>query len=128
MRNPINHPSVIFRRSAVLDVGSYQDVPLFEDYYLWMRLIQRGYRVENQDEVLLYFRIGNMMKRRHGIAYFRKEIQFFKRLKRERLASNSTFFALIAARLPFRILPLKILKVIYALFLREGSFINKRLN
>lgn len=128
MRNPMNHPSVMFRKTAILDVGSYKDVPLFEDYYLWMRLIRKGYRIENQDEVLLYFRIGNMMKRRHGIGYFKKEIQFFRRLRTEGLTSNSTFLALIAARLPFRILPLAILKVIYATFLREGSFINKRLN
>lgn len=33
-RNPLNHMSVMFRKSAVLSVGGYEQVSLFEDYFL----------------------------------------------------------------------------------------------
>lgn len=33
-RNPINHPTVVFRRQAVEKAGGYQHFYLFEDYYL----------------------------------------------------------------------------------------------
>lgn len=38
-RCPINHPAAMFRKSAVLLAGGYQLFPLFEDYYLWIRLL-----------------------------------------------------------------------------------------
>lgn len=34
MRNPFNHPCVMYRKSDVEAVGSYQDFYLLEDYYL----------------------------------------------------------------------------------------------
>lgn len=127
LRNPMNHPTVIFRKSAVLSVGSYKEMSLFEDYYLWLRLLKKGYRLENIDETLLYFRIGNMVTRRQGLQYFKKEIYFFKRLKKEGLINKYAFFLLIATRLPFRILPSKMLGLIYKAFLREGNFLSRRL-
>lgn len=33
-RNPLNHPAVIFRKSAVERAGGYKHFPLFEDWYL----------------------------------------------------------------------------------------------
>ena len=37
--NPVSHPSVMMRRSAVLEVGNYRDLPAGkEDYDLWARL------------------------------------------------------------------------------------------
>ena len=33
-RNPLNHMTVMFRRSAVLEVGNYQHFPYLEDYSL----------------------------------------------------------------------------------------------
>lgn len=32
-RCPVNHPVVMFRKSAVLKAGGYKHFPLFEDYY-----------------------------------------------------------------------------------------------
>ncbi len=42
-RNPINHMTVAFKKSAVQAVGSYRHAPLFEDYDLWVRLLVAGY-------------------------------------------------------------------------------------
>lgn len=37
-KNALLHPSVMFRRQLVLDLGGYHDIRLMEDYELWLRL------------------------------------------------------------------------------------------
>lgn len=127
LRNPINHPTVVFRKSAVLAVGSYKHMPLFEDYYLWLRLLKAGYKIENMDHPVLHFRLTNMLKRRHGLAYFKKEIHFFSTLYKEGLIPKEQYLLMLTIRLPFRILPRKVLALIYDNLLREGGFISRKL-
>ena len=50
-RCPVNHPVVMFRKSAVLKAGGYKHFPLFEDYYLWVRMLMNGARFYNIQEV-----------------------------------------------------------------------------
>ena len=54
--NPISHPSVLFRRSAILQVGNYRDLANIEDYDLWLR-VARQYKIANLDRHLLEYRI-----------------------------------------------------------------------
>lgn len=56
--NGIAHPTVLFRRSAVLEAGNYRDVgPInVEDYDLWLRMSAR-HQLANLDVALLYYRI-----------------------------------------------------------------------
>jgi len=69
-RNPLNHPAVIFRKSAVERAGGYKHFPLFEDWYLWARMMQCGARFANIQECLLHFRTSSdMFKRRGGMKY-----------------------------------------------------------
>jgi glycosyltransferase involved in cell wall biosynthesis len=65
-RNPFNHMTVMYKKSSVLAAGNYMDCPLFEDYFLWCRMLQNGCRVANLDEVLLKMRGGEGMYRRRG--------------------------------------------------------------
>ena len=37
----------MYKKDAVLDVGSYQDFYLLEDYYLWLRMLIAGYKGYN---------------------------------------------------------------------------------
>jgi len=118
-RNPLNHPSVMFRKSDVLSVGSYQHMPLFEDYYLWIRLLKKGYKIANLAEALLHFRIGNdMIGRRHGFSYLQKEIRFLKAAKQIGHINNIQYIKSLAIKLPLRLLPKSILRYIYKIFLR----------
>lgn len=61
-RNTIFHPSVMFRRSAVLQVGNYRDLYLqwnkvnIEDYDLWLRVAQK-YKLANLKIPLVKYRI-----------------------------------------------------------------------
>lgn len=80
-RNPFNHMTVVFRKEKVLAAGSYQDMYLVEDYFLWCRMSLRGCVFANVPEVVVYARTGkDMFKRRGGYKYFKswKAIEEFK--------------------------------------------------
>lgn len=74
-RNPFNHPCVMYKKSAVEAVGSYQDFYLLEDYYLWLRMLMAGYQGYNLQEPLLHMRAGSdMYRRRSGYRYAKSQI------------------------------------------------------
>jgi glycosyltransferase involved in cell wall biosynthesis len=55
---PFLHPTVMFRKEAVLAAGGYPDDALnFEDWLLWIELMEQG-KVCNLDEVLVNMRIN----------------------------------------------------------------------
>jgi glycosyltransferase involved in cell wall biosynthesis len=53
---PITHPSVMFRRAAVIAAGAYRDGDFPEDYELWLRLTVHGCRMAKIDRCLLDWR------------------------------------------------------------------------
>ena len=78
-RNPINHMTIAFKKQAVIDSGNYIDMMYFEDYYLWVRMMSKGYTFYNIQEVLIDVRGGNdMIKRRGGKKYIKPIINFEK--------------------------------------------------
>ena len=94
-RNPINHPAAVIKIESALHVGGYLDMPYFEDWYLWERMIGAGYRVMNADEFLVDFRATDeMVSRRFGSEYRKFERLFYFRRLQE--ANISRFLLLIA--------------------------------
>ena len=70
---PFNHVTVMYKKSAVLRAGNYQNAPLMEDALLWVRMIQSGAKCRNIGDCLVYVRTGYaMIERRGGYAYFQK--------------------------------------------------------
>ena len=69
--NPLCHPSVVFRRKVVLNVGGYLGGLHAEDYDLWVRLsVAPENRFANLDEVCLGYRgVGVGVARRSRFAY-----------------------------------------------------------
>ncbi|UYM15702.1 glycosyltransferase [Endozoicomonas euniceicola] len=65
-RNPMNHMSVMFKKSDVIRSGGYKDFKFMEDYYLWLRMINAGVNFENIDSCLVYARAGKAMFERRG--------------------------------------------------------------
>lgn len=118
-RNPFNHMTVLYKKSVVEEVGGYKDMPGYEDYYLWIRLLKHN-KGMNLDKSLVFARIGNdMIKRRHGLEFFKKEFQFQSRLKAENLISPLSFYKNLIIRCFPRVLPIYILKIIYSKVLRK---------
>lgn len=59
-RQPFIHPSMMFRKEALLAIGGYSEAAhciLCEDYDLLLRLYAAGYRGMNQQEVLLDYTV-----------------------------------------------------------------------
>jgi len=56
VESPFAHPSVVFRREAMNEVGGYQEHGWPEDYDLWLRLYTAGARFAKVPEVLLEWR------------------------------------------------------------------------
>lgn len=118
-RCPFNHPTVMFKKSAVLKAGSYKKMPFFEDYYLWIRMALAGCTFQNSEEVLLNYRIGNnMISRRHGLKYAKHEQAFFKSCYKQGLINFPQLLRFMA-RYPIRLMPMSMLEKFYTVVLRK---------
>ena len=91
-RNPFNHPCVMYKRSAVEAAGGYQDFYLLEDYYLWIRMLQKGSQGFNLQEPLLWMRAGSdMYKRRAGWKYAMSQKALFKYMKDSKFINSGQY-------------------------------------
>lgn len=119
-RNPINHPTVIFKKEKVLNVNGYEDYPFFEDYYLWAKMIKDGCKFYNIQQYLYKFRGGpSMYKRRGGIKYVNKVIFFEKGLLKLDLISKTIFIKNIFKRSIVALVPNNFRNKLYQIFLRK---------
>ena len=70
----LNHVTVMFKKSAVISAGNYQDWFWNEDYYLWVRMMLKGCTFANLPDVLVNVRSGlDQYARRGGMKYFKSE-------------------------------------------------------
>ncbi len=121
-RNPINHMSVMFKKSVVLEVGNYKDFQGFEDYVLWLEIIKRGYNVINMPDILVNVRAGdNLIIRRRGLKYFIKEFEFQKYCYKKGYIKIFHLVTNMIIRIFIRLSPKFIVKKFYEKRLRENS-------
>ena len=119
-RNPMNHPVVFFKKSAVLRVGGYEHCPMFEDYWLWVRLLNNRVQFYNIQESLFLFRAYILMyERRGGWDYVRYEYRFFNKARHIQFITTFIFFKNLMIRLGFRLVPNKIRALLYKKILRK---------
>lgn len=73
-RCPLNHVTVMFKKSSIQKVGGYIDWFWNEDYYLWIRMYLANMLFANVPETLVNVRVGrDMYKRRGSWKYFKSE-------------------------------------------------------
>lgn len=119
-RNPFNHPCVCFKKQAVFDAGSYKEFPLFEDYYLWVRMLQNGAKGGNIPETILYMRAGvDMYNRRGGFSYAKKAVRFRWHLRKMGFSSMADFIKSAGGQVVVSIMPNKLRQVFYKKILRK---------
>jgi glycosyltransferase involved in cell wall biosynthesis len=122
-RNPVNHPSVMFRKSKVIEAGNYNgDIMLFEDFSLFIRMLQKGYSFYNIQECLLYFRTGigiEVIKRRSGLFYIKNEWKFSKLALKIGSLNLLEWLFYICTKLPLRLMPQRVILFVYNQFLRH---------
>lgn len=118
-RNPFNHPTVMFRRQAVLDAGNYQEMLWFEDYLLWINMLLNGSKMMNLQESLVYYRVGpEMFQRRGGWRYVRREWRLQRQLYDKGFISLGEFLKNGMARTAVRLMPNSLRGMIYKKALR----------
>lgn len=121
-RNPFNHPCVMYKKSAVLDAGEYQDFPLFEDYYLWIRMLANGARAYNLSDPLLYMRAGaEMYSRRGGFAYLKKVLRFRRYMLKNKHCSLFDFLKTVCGQAVICLMPIKLRIFLYSRLLRKKT-------
>ncbi len=93
-RTPMNHVTVLCRREALLRVGGYPEFsgPGFEDYYLWIKLLARGYVLRNIPQLCCKVRVsGAQYSRRGGWGYFQNALAVQRLLRKEGMVSPVRF-------------------------------------
>lgn len=114
LHDPFNHPTVVYRRSAVIAAGGYGDLPLMEDYWLFVRMIANGARVVNVAEPLVYYRVGDgAYERRGGRELLRSELRLQREMRREGFISRSQYWRNVLVRGGYRLVPTPIRRPFY---------------
>lgn len=119
-RNPLNHPSVMFRRSVALHAGNYKNEKFFEDYSLWIRMLQNGARLGNMEHPLVFARAGKAMQlRRGGVRYAMCEISMLNKMRSSGFISIREFFISVLVKTPIRLLSASLRDKFYDAALRS---------
>lgn len=103
-RNPLAHPSVMFRRSFFDKAGLYPtDTLRFEDGGLWLKGFKAGCQFANIPEVLLRMRVNeDFYKRRNSPEKTKLDLNYRKQVIRELELSRSNYIYAYARYYLFR--------------------------
>jgi GT2 family glycosyltransferase len=126
-RDPFNHPTVVYRRSAVLAAGGYTDMALLEDYLLFTRMVEAGAAPANLAEPLVYYRVGaGAYARRGGTALLRSELRLQRRFRELGITSRAEYLRNVAVRGGYRLVPEGVRKVAYRRLLANRTGATRR--
>lgn len=121
-RNPFGHPSVMFKKNKVLEAGNYRQYYLCEDYDMWIRMIEKGAKCYNFQEILTYMRIGeDFYKRRGGIKYLKSILKFKKEQYSKGFYSYRDFFISSFTSIVVCLMPNTLRERFYKKILRKGK-------
>lgn len=121
-RNPFNHPAVMYKKSAVLDAGSYQDFFYLEDYHLWIRMLSRGAKGKNIAEPMLLMRVGSgMYSRRGGRKYIASQIRLFSYMRSIGYITRLQWLSSVFSRTVAGLVPSNIRALLYQKLLRKQT-------
>ena len=122
-RDPFNHPTVVYRRSAVLAAGGYTDMALMEDYLLFTRMVEAGARPANLAEPLVCYRVGaGAYARRGGRRLLRSELMLQRRFRKLGITSRAQFLRNVVVRGGYRLVPESLRRTAYrALIANRGA-------
>ena len=117
-RCAILHPTVMYKKSSVLKVGNYRDIPLYEDYDLFARmLLEHNLKAYNIQDNLYYIRINDdFFKRRGGIKYALTSLNFKWHMYRRSLIGFFDFVVSGFGQFIICVLPNHIRKIFYKYF------------
>ena len=104
-RMPFNNPTMMFKKTAVLDSGNFKAFGLVEDYYMWARVIAKGYKTANVSDVVVDMRVDPALyDRRGGWNYFHKNKMVFDEMKKLGLLSFKDYYCTLSIRFVVQVL------------------------
>lgn len=119
-RNPFGHPSVMLRKSKIIEAGNYREYYLCEDYDMWIRMIEKKARCYNIQDILVYMRVSkDFYKRRGGIKYLKSILKFKKEQYLKGFYSLKDFIISSSAHIIMCLLPNKLRDFLYRKILRN---------
>jgi glycosyltransferase involved in cell wall biosynthesis len=114
LRTPFNHPSVMYRATAVRAAGGYAGAEGMEDYWLWARMLNSGSRGANVPEALVLYRVSDgAYSRRGGIRMLEAELRLQRRLLDAGYVGPATFARNVLVRGAYRLVPTQLRKRSY---------------
>lgn len=117
-RCPVNHPTVMYKKSKVLAVNGYQGFP--EDIHLWVKMLMNNCQFYNIQESLLWFRTSpDLYKRRGGWKYAKQDANAQWSFYKYGFISFPTFIKNTLIRCSVRIMPNQLRAWIYNTLLRK---------
>jgi glycosyltransferase involved in cell wall biosynthesis len=122
LRNPFAHPSVVFRKDAVLRSGAYQDLYHLEDYLLWARMILKGARVANVPEPLVAYRVSpEAYARRGGMKLALAEVTLQRTFRAAGFTSRTQMVRNLVVRVGFELAPVWLRQPIFSAMAARGT-------
>lgn len=119
-RSAFNHPAVMYSKTAVLNNGGYSDLKRNQDVDLFGRMQFNGYKAENIDEALLWFRSSNeLSKRRKSWQNTWSYITTIRKFWKMGYSSFADYAMVGVAQTGMYLMPVKMQNYIYKKFLRK---------
>ncbi|MBQ7410042.1 MAG: glycosyltransferase [Clostridia bacterium] len=119
-RNPFGHPSMLLRKSKILEAGNYRTYYLCEDYDMWIRLFNVNAKAYNIQENLVYMRVSDdFYKRRGGIKYLKSILKFKTEQVKNGFFSKKDYIISSSASIITCLMPNFIREIIYKKILRK---------
>ena len=119
-RSAFNHPAVMYSKTAVLDAGGYADLKINQDVDLFGRMQFLGYKAENIDEALLWFRSSDeLAKRRKSWQNTWSYIATIRKFWKMGYSSFVDYAMVGIAQTGMYLMPVKLQNFVYRKFLRK---------
>lgn len=120
LRNPFKHPTVVFKKTAVISSGNYRHFMWFEDYDLFIRIINNGCKTANLNEILVNVRSNkDQFARRGGLQYAKQDLAFQFFLYSIGFIGMIRFLTNTIMRVLVRLMPNRVRTILYQKLLRN---------
>ena len=118
-RDPFNHPTVMYRKSKLLEVGMYGNYRKNQDTDLWIKLLQSNAKCLNLNDDLFRFRFDhNTYKKRKNWLNTKLLIEIRHKAYKDGFCSFYDYIKVLIAQIGIFIIPLCVQEIIYRKLLR----------
>lgn len=119
IRDPFNHPTVMYKKSKVLEVGMYGDFRKNQDTDLWIKMLSHNAKCLNLNKDLFRFRFDkNTYKKRKNWLNTKLLLKIRYKSFKNGFCSFSDFMKVFIAQIGIFIIPMKLQEIIYRKLLR----------